>query len=208
MNLLDFLIFVIVAASVVAGFVAGFARAAIGFIAVMGGILLGFWFYGIPAGWIHHFVKSDTAANIFGFAIVFFAFQLAGGLLAKLLATLFKWTGLSFIDRILGAGFGLVRGALMAVAFVAVLLAFTPSDPPPTWMTGSLVLPYAIDASNICAALAPNGLKTAFRKTMKAVRDTWEAQVDRAEEYRRGKQHPVEPKPLPKPKSDLRRREQ
>ena len=38
---------------------------------------------------------------------------------------LFKWTGLSWLDRLLGGVFGLVRGSVIAVAFVAVLLAFT-----------------------------------------------------------------------------------
>jgi membrane protein required for colicin V production len=185
-NLLDVLLIVIVAGSVATAFAEGFARAAIGFVAVVGGILCGFWFYGIPAEWLHHYISSNnTLVNILAFLIVFVGFQLAGGILGKILATFFRWTGLSFLDRIMGAGFGFVRGVLFAVAFVAVLMAFTPSSPPPNWMVNSTLLPYAIDASHVCAALAPRALTDAFGASMDEVRKAWDDQVKRAAE--RGK---------------------
>jgi membrane protein required for colicin V production len=182
-NLLDLLLIVIIGVSAGLGFAAGFARAGIGFAAVIAGILFGFWFYGIPAAWFQGFLRSATLANILGFLTVFFGFQLAGGILGKILSKLFKWTGLTAIDRVFGAGFGLVRGALMAVAFVAVLMAFTPK-PIPNWMVGSAILPYAIDASDVCASLAPKALKDAFRDSMKKIRRTWDEQVKRAREGR------------------------
>ena len=52
MSLLDLLLIAIVGGSVVSGFLAGFARAGVGFAAAVTGILFGFWFYGIPAEWI------------------------------------------------------------------------------------------------------------------------------------------------------------
>jgi membrane protein required for colicin V production len=175
-SLLDLLLVVIVGASVVSGFAAGFARAGLGFIASLAGVLFGFWFYGVPGAAIHQYVRSLTLSNLLGFFVVFFIFVAAGALLGKLLSKLFKWTGLSWLDRILGAGFGLVRGSLVALAFVAVLLAFTPK-PPPRWMVGSFLLPYAIDASNVCAALAPRELKDAVRDTMNEIRKAWDEEV-------------------------------
>ena len=178
MNLLDILLVVIVGASIVTGFLAGFARVGIGFIATVSGILFGFWFYGMPAEWFHRFIKSDVAANLLGFFTVFSAFLSAGALLAKLLSKLFKWTGLSWLDRLMGAGFGLVRGGLITIAFVAVLLAFTPR-PLPNWMVDSQVLPYALRASDMCAAMAPNKLKTDFRDSMQDIQKMWDAQLNK-----------------------------
>jgi membrane protein required for colicin V production len=185
-NLLDLLLIVMVGASVVLGFMAGFARAAIGFIAVIGGMLFGFWFYGIPAAWLHRFFSSNTVCNLLGFFVVFFGFQLAGGITGKILSKLFKWTGLSWLDRILGAGFGLVRGLLFATAFVAVLLAFTPR-PVPNWMVDSAVMPYAVDASNLCASLAPRAVKDAFRASLDEIRKVWEDQVKNVEKFHKQK---------------------
>jgi uncharacterized membrane protein required for colicin V production len=76
----------------------------------------------------------------------------------------------------MGAAFGFVRGSLIAVAFVAVLLAFA-SKPLPNWMVDSKILPYAIDASDVCAALAPGAVKDAFRESMREVQKLWDEQL-------------------------------
>ena len=185
MNLLDLILVIVVCVSVVAGYIAGFARVGIGFIAAVTGLLCGFWFYGIPAAWIHQHLKSVTASNLLGFFIVFSGFIFAGALFGKLLSKLFRWTGLSWLDRLMGGGFGLVRGSLIAVAFVAVLLAFTPR-PLPNWMVDSKVLPYAIDASNLCASLAPRALKDAFRESLQEIRKAWDEQLKK----KKRKEHP------------------
>jgi membrane protein required for colicin V production len=183
-NLLDLLLVIIVGASVATGLMAGFARVGIGFIATVTGLLCGFWFYGIPAAWLHEHLKSAAASNLIGFFLVFFGFVMAGALFGKLLSKLFRWTGLSWLDRLLGGGFGLVRGSLIAIVFISVLLAFTPR-PLPAWMVDSKVLPYAIDASNLCAELAPNALKDAFRESMRDIRKAWDDQMKK-----RRKEHP------------------
>lgn len=195
MSLLDLLLVAIIGGSVVFGFLAGFARAGIGFLAVITGVLFGFWFYGIPAGWIHKYVSSVAFSNLAGFLVVFVACVALGGLIGKLLSKLFKWTGLSWLDRMMGAGFGLVRGALAAVAFVSVLMAFTPK-PVPNWMTGSMLLPYAIDASNMVATLAPRGLKNSVRETVAEVHQLWEEEVRKSRREKRSEPKSPPPKPL------------
>ena len=176
MNLLDLLLVAIVGLSMIAGFRAGFARVGIGFVAAIAGMLFAFWFYGIPAGWMHTWFTSMTVCNLLGFFIVFFGFVIAGALLGRLLSTLFKWTGLSWLDRLLGAAFGFARGSLMAIAFIAVLLAFTPAPLPP-WMVDSKVLPYALDASHWVSELAPSAIKNAFAESMNQIRKAWDDQI-------------------------------
>ena len=64
MSLLDLLVVIVVGASVAAGFVAGFARVGIGFIAAILGVVFGFWFYGIPAGWVHRYMQIRPRCRI------------------------------------------------------------------------------------------------------------------------------------------------
>ena len=206
MSLLDLIVLLFIAASVVGGFVAGFARSGIGFLAAVFGVLCGFWFYGIPAAAVHKYVHSVTASNLIGFFVVFFGLIFVGALIGKLLSKLFKWTGLSWLDRLMGAAFGLVRGALAAVAFIAVLLAFTPK-PTPNWMVNSTVLPYAIDASNLLAALAPNVIKEAFRDSVREIRKIWDEQLREARlklESKKPKPEPESGKEEPKKKEKSR----
>jgi len=180
-SLLDFLVVIIVGASAAAGFLAGFARVGIGFLAAIFGVVFGFWFYGVPANWVHHYLKSVAVSNVIGFVLVFWAFLAAGALLAKLTSKVFKWTGLTWLDRLLGGAFGLVRGPLIAIAFIAVLLAFTPK-PMPNWMVNSQVLPYAMEASSTIASLAPNAIKNALRESIIELRSLWDQQLRESRE--------------------------
>jgi membrane protein required for colicin V production len=67
-----------------------------------------------------------------GFVIVFIAAVFAGGLVAFLLKKLVASVGLGPADRMLGAGFGLVRGALLLLA-VTVVVGMTPLHTSDFW---------------------------------------------------------------------------
>lgn len=176
MSLLDVIILAVIGISMGTGFRAGFARVSMGLLAGMLGVVFGFWFYGMPAAWVRTYVHSAAVANLIGFILVFWAFLLAGALIGKIFSKLFKWTGLSWLDRAMGAAFGLVRGALITVALVAVLMAFT-AKPVPNWMVDSKLLPYATGASGKLAVLAPNAIKEAFRESLREIRTLWDAQI-------------------------------
>jgi membrane protein required for colicin V production len=169
---IDILLVVVVGFSVLSGFSAGFARVGVGFIATIFGIFLGFWCYGIAAAYVLDYVSSRAVANLIGFFAIFIGVCLIGAVIGQLLARLFKWIGLSWLDRLLGAGFGFLRGVVVAVAMVTVLLAFAPS-PPPRSVVDSKLMPYMLEASNILAILTPRELKDAFRDTKDKVKRTW-----------------------------------
>jgi hypothetical protein len=82
---------------------------------------------------------------------------------------------------------------------IAVLLAFTPK-PMPNWMVKSQVLPYAMEASNVIASLAPNAIKTAFRESMLELRRLWDQQmIESREQLRALERGVVRPGPKDKP---------
>jgi len=171
-NWIDILLVLVIGFSILSGFTAGFARVGVGFIATILGIFLGFWCYGIAAAYVLDYVSSRAIANLIGFFVIFIGVMLIGAIIGQLLARLFKWIGLSWLDRLLGAGFGFIRGVVMAVALITVLLAFAPS-PPPRSVLDSKLMPYMLDASNILAALTPREVKDAFRETKDKVRKAW-----------------------------------
>lgn len=184
MTLLDLLLAAIVLGSVVAGYLSGFTRAALGLIATFAGVLLGFWFYDVPAKWFRGYVEQEIVANLLGFLTVFFVAVLAGALAGRLFSAMFKAVGLRFIDRLAGAAFGLVRGALAAVAAVVILLAAAPR-PAPDWMRGSVLLPYALKISDVAASLAPPAVRTAVTRSIEEIQDTWQEQVEKIRNEKR-----------------------
>jgi membrane protein required for colicin V production len=171
-NWIDILLVLVIGFSVLSGFTAGFARVGVGFIATLVGIFLGFWCYGIAGAYVLDYVSNREIANLIGFFAIFIGVVLVGALIGRLLAKLFKWIGLTWLDRLLGAGFGFIRGVVMAVALITVLLAFAPS-PPPRSVVDSKLMPYMLDTSNVLATLTPREVKDAFRDTTEKVRKAW-----------------------------------
>ena len=194
MNLLDLLLAVIVGGSVIAGFMSGFTRTALGMVAAVAGVILGFWFYNVPGSWYVGMTGSQTVADLFGFFTVFLITLAIGALIARLVSGLFKLVGLSGLDRLAGATFGLVRGIFVAAAAVAVLVAATPR-PVPNWMKGSALLPYALGASNLASSLAPQGLKNSLSSSIGEIRQAWNDEVDKAKKKATGA---FTPDPAPK----------
>jgi membrane protein required for colicin V production len=96
-----------------------------------------------------------------------------GAILGRVMGRLMKVAGLSFVDRLLGAGFGVLRGLLISIALVLALLAFTPGKSPPNAVVHSRVAPYVIDAARVVAAVAPHELKDGFRKSYEQVKTIW-----------------------------------
>ena len=76
---------------------------------------------------------AGTAMNL-GVALVlcFVAAFLVWALLARLVRLLVHATPLSLVDRLLGAGFGLLRGVVLLLA-VATVVGLTPASQSPGW---------------------------------------------------------------------------
>ena len=178
MNGLDILLAAILATSVVAGFVKGFARSAVGLFAVLLGLMGGMWFYGPAGAVLLDFVSSRQLANIIGFFLIFFGVLLLGALASTLLAWLLKWAHLSWLDRLAGGGFGLLRGALIGAVIVLAVMAFS-YKPPPRSVVGSRLAPYVVGTADMLAAAAPYELKEGFRRSYELVEKFWAEEVKR-----------------------------
>lgn len=171
MNWLDVILLIILGLSFLAGMAKGLARAAVGLAAVVAGLLFGFWFYGHAGSYIP-FVESRHVANILGFFVIFVGVMLLGSLLARLIEKLFKAVHLSWLNRLLGGGFGLIRGGAIAAVIIVIIMAFSVKSPPAS-VAESHVAPYVIHGARIVAAAAPYEVKEGFRKSYAKLRETW-----------------------------------
>jgi membrane protein required for colicin V production len=162
-----------VAASVFSGLRTGFARAAVGTVALLLASVAGLWLYGSAGGWLRDYVNHKSVANFVGFCLVFFAVIGVGVLVGHVLAKLFKWVGLGWLDRLMGGALGLLRGVLFAMVLILAMCSFS-RQPPPASITASRFAPYIIDASSVMAAAAPRELKDGFDESYRRVKRLWE----------------------------------
>lgn len=173
MNWLDVVLGLILVASVVTAFRKGFTREVIGLLSVVLGFVLGLWFYGWAGGYLAPHLSSRQAANFAGFILVFIGVLLAGALVSFVVGKFLKVTGLSFFDHLLGAGFGVLRAAVIAVVLISGLMAFSHGDTPPSAVLNSHLAPYLVGAANVAADVAPHEFKEGFRKAYGQVKQAW-----------------------------------
>ncbi len=173
MNWLDVVLALILIISVITSFRKGFSREVIGLLTVVVALLAGAWFYGTAGSFLTPYLSSRALANLLGFLLVFAAVTVLGSLVSLIVGRFLKVTGLSIFDHLLGAGFGLVRGIVVAVALLLALMAFTPGDKAPASVVNSRFAPYVADAARVAAAVAPKELKDGFRKTYAEAKGVW-----------------------------------
>jgi membrane protein required for colicin V production len=167
LNWLDYLLIMLLVLSMLQSFRRGFAREFIGLCAAIAAIVLGMWFYATAGTLVRPWINSDRAASFIGFFLVVFAVLLVGALLGSLTRRFVKAVGLSFFDRLLGASFGLVRGALIAIALLTGYIAFGPrsdSGTAPSGVVNSQIAPYLMKVSSVFVDAAPMELKRNFRE--------------------------------------------
>lgn len=173
MNWLDVLLLLIIVVSIIGSFRKGFSRQVIHLAAVIAGILLGAWFYGRVAEYLQPHMNSPTGAKLGGFFVIFVAVLIFGGIVSAIVGRFLRVTGLSFVDHFLGAVFGLLQGALISVALLMGVMAFSKDGKPPRAVEESRVAPYVSQAARVFAAMAPNELKEGFHKSYAQAKDAW-----------------------------------
>jgi membrane protein required for colicin V production len=173
MNWLDIVLAIILLACTVRGLRRGFTRQIVSIVSGIVALILGVWFYGIPAAWIAPYVSSPMLASAAGFAAVFLTVLLVGGFVSAVVQRFLKFTGLSIFDHALGGGLGFLRGLLVSTAIVMGAMAFTRADQPPRAIVESRLAPYVVYSAQVVAAMAPHDLKEGFRKTYGQVKAAW-----------------------------------
>ena len=171
-NWLDVVFAIILIASVLEGLKQGLARTAIGLASVIVGLFLALWFYA-TLGALFGTHMSRGWASVLSFLVIFVCTMLLGALLAALIAKLLKLAHLSWLDRLMGGAFGVLRGALVCAVIVAVMMAFA-TKPPPGSVARSRLAPYMMGTARIVVYAAPYEFREGFHRSYAKLRALWE----------------------------------
>jgi membrane protein required for colicin V production len=118
---LDWVVVAVLAASVLLGLWRGLVYEVLSVLNWVAAFVLAQWLAPRVAEWMPLGHAGESIRYAAGFVVVFIAALFAGGLLAWLTRKLVAATGLAPVDRVLGAMFGLVRGAVAVLALAMVV---------------------------------------------------------------------------------------
>ncbi len=147
----------------------GFSAQVIGLAALGVGCLFAMWGHGVLASSLLTWIPDHRVASVIAFALILIACLGAGALLARLLRGIWEWTGLRWLDMLLGACLGAVRGVLLCGVVVLGLLAFRPFASAPSVVAESRVTPWLINIARTASAVAPAYLRQSFQDGADAV---------------------------------------
>lgn len=167
MNVADWIILLALLVSVIQAASSGFFQEAFGLAGLVLGYLIAAWQYRRLAGHFAAYISSRWLGEIVAFLAVFLGVMILAGVLGKIVRWLVKEAGLSFVDRILGALLGLVRGCLLVAIVLVSMTAFTPSS---RWLQGSALPPYFLVVGRAAIWVAPAELRMEFYKGLEYVR--------------------------------------
>jgi len=147
----DLIIIGILALSVVTGLVRGFVKELVALGIWIAAIWVAYHYYREVAVWLKPYIHEDIAQTAAAFVIIILGTVVSGSLINALLSFILHSTGLTGTDRLLGMGFGFVRGVFIISLLIlaARMTALVPTqeyirqsylyakfDPIVNWMSG------------------------------------------------------------------------
>lgn len=135
---IDYILLGVLAFSGIISILRGFVREIMAILTWIVALWVAWHFYSVLAVLLTDYISKDTLRSPAAFLILFVVSMILGGLVNFLCGQLVDKTGLSGTDRILGLGFGLLRGVLV-VGILMMVVRFTPVTDMPAWKDSRLV---------------------------------------------------------------------
>ena len=144
MSAFDLIVIGIVGLSTVFAFWRGLIRVVMSLVALIAAVLAAIQFSPAVAT-VLPALGDPVTGYLAAFALIFIGVALVGALLGWVLSRAIRAIGLGFVDRLLGAVFGVARGVLIVV--IAVLLAGLTTLPRQEWWQNALLAPPLVIAA-------------------------------------------------------------
>jgi membrane protein required for colicin V production len=148
----------------------GLAREIISLVALLGGLLLAAFYYPVVAHWFVNVARTEAVANLIGFIILFGCCIVVGAVAAFLVNRFVKMAALEWVDRLMGAVFGFLRGWAVCSIIALALIAFPVRG---DVLARSLLAPYLLAGARAAVLLVPHDLKVKFNEEYRKILQGW-----------------------------------
>ncbi|MBL7179419.1 MAG: CvpA family protein [Pseudomonadota bacterium] len=175
MNFLDIILVIILSFCVIMGVFRGLIKELSSIIGVLGGFYAAYSYYMVLAKPLSRWISNTAYLNIISFLIIFCGILILIGILGVVIKYILKIAFLGWVDRICGAGFGIIKGILIASVLLITLTAFLPKNAPV--VRDSLLAPYVTLISEKMAKVISRDMKHDFTAKIAELRKAWKQKI-------------------------------
>jgi membrane protein required for colicin V production len=168
MEWVDWVIVLVIVLAVLGGLREGFFRSACSLAGLLLGLALAAWNYAWLAMWLMFFVRIEAVADVIGFLVIALAVMALAGIAGQIVAKTVHGMGLGCLDRLLGAVFGVLQGALLVMVVILVALAFYPRA---QWLAKAKLPKYFFTACHMTARMSPEEMAERIRRGLLLLED-------------------------------------
>ena len=171
MNPFDILIVIIFGFCLIRGFFRGFIKEVSSIIGVLGGFYAAYTYYMDFAKLLSGWILDKSYLYIISFLIIFCGVFLIISIVGVVIKYILNIAFLGWIDRICGAGFGIIKATLITSVLLIALTTFLPKGAP--IVKGSMLSPHVSVISEKMAKVIPKDMKHQFVSKIKEFKRAW-----------------------------------
>lgn len=175
MNLIDITIILILTFCLIRGIYRGIVKELSSIIGVLGGFYAAYTYYPLLTPHLATWITVEAYRKIAAFLVIFCGIFILIGLLGLLIKFALRITFMTWVDRVFGAGFGAVRGILIAGVLFTALVAFLPADS--TVMKTSLLSRHVAALSETMSVFVSKTMQRDLNANMKQLKKAWHVQT-------------------------------
>lgn len=148
----DIIVLLVVGVAAITGFMRGFVQEVLALIAWILAVLAIYYFHTTLTRGLQNYISTETGAAVLAFALLLLVPYAAMKLVSRWMGSGVRNSVLGPIDRLLGFGFGAIKGVIVVVlAFSILVLGYDTVWGPvgrPDWIALSRTYPFVNAASN------------------------------------------------------------
>ena len=171
MNFFDIIIIIILGFCVIRGVFRGLIKELSSIIGVLGGFYAAYSYYMVLARPLSRWISNVAYLNISSFLIIFCGVLIIISILGVVIKYVLNIAFLGWVDRICGAGFGIIKGILIASVLLITLTAFLPRNAPV--IKNSMLAPHVTLVSEKMAKVVSKDMKHNFTAKLAELKKVW-----------------------------------
>jgi membrane protein required for colicin V production len=168
MDWVDLAIVLLMALAVLGGISQGFFRSASSLAGLVLGLAVAAWNYQWVAALISPIVRIEAAANVIGFLLIALVVMGLAAMAGNILFKTIHGIGLGCLDRLAGAVFGLLQGALLVMLVILVAVAFYPKE---HWLADARLPRMFFRACHLSTHMSPEDLAERVRHGLRLLEE-------------------------------------